>query len=360
MSPRLRSLLAQAGSFLLAGVLLYLALRGADLGEMLEALRHADYRWIVPLIVIVVASHVLRAWRWQMLLHALPADPAATEGDRPARVSVWTAFASLMIGYMVNYAAPRLGEVARTANVSARTKLRFSSVLGTVVAERLLDVLVLGLLVAGVFLLLLDRSEALHRLFIAPITSQIGVLPAIGLGALVLLIGLVVFFLFRQALRQQESTLALLWHRRVVPVLASFKDGLLTLRRTRRPFALVASTVLMWACYVLMAHLPFVMLGMAGAYDLTVLDSAAIMVLGAIGVALPAPGGVGTYHYITKATLVHLFAVAEEPALTYAVVTHAAQFVLYVLIGLLCLLLQGSSLRSLRTARTATSEEASV
>ena len=83
------------------------------------------------------------------------------------------------------------------------------------------------------------------------------------------------------------------------------------MRRARRPVALVVSTVLMWLCYVLMAHLPFVMLGMTDAYGLTLLDTWAIMALGALGIVVPSPGGVGSYHYITIQTLVHLFAVDE-------------------------------------------------
>ena len=140
-----------------------------------------------------------------------------------------------------------------------------------------------------------------------------------------------------------------------MPVLVSFKSGLLTLRRTGRPFAFVASTVLMWACYAVMAHLPFVMLGMTDPYNLSLLDSWSVMVLGAIGVALPTPGGVGAYHFITKTTLVHLFAVAEDPALTYAVLTHAAQFVLYVAAGSICLILQGMDPGTLRAPATAAS-----
>ncbi len=348
-------MLVQAGSFLLAGVLLYLALQGVDFQEVGRALREADYRWIVPLGVATLLSHLLRAWRWQVLLEALP-----DEDDRPEpkRVSLKTAFYSLMIGYMVNYAAPRLGEVVRTANLSAREKLPFSGVLGTVVVERLLDALVLALGVLSAFFLLLDRSDTLQELFLDPMMEQLGRLPALALLGVLIGVTVLLWLLFRSLLRQSESWAALFWKKRVRPVLVSFKDGLATVLRSPRRVVLVVSTTAIWACYLLMAYLPFVMFGMASTYDLSMLDGWSIMMLGAVGVAIPSPGGVGSYHYIVIKTLVFLYGVAEAEAAAYAVFVHGGQLVLYAVVGFLCILLQGSSLgairRTARTAQTAT------
>ena len=345
MSARIRTVLTHVGSFVLAGLLLYLALRGVDFGAVVGALQRADYRWLALLVVVALASHLLRAWRWRALIDALP-EPEAQE--QPGRVSLGLAFRSVMIGYMVNYAAPRLGEVARTANLAAQSRRRFSAVFGTVVAERVLDVLVLGLVLASVFFLLLDRTATLGDLFVDPLVDRLGRGGVLLLAGLLVTVSGLVLALLRRALRREQSALRVFWGRRVAPVLASFKDGLLTLGRTRRPAGIVLSTVAMWGCYGLMAHLPFLMLGMTGSYELSLLDSWAIMALGAIGVVIPSPGGVGSYHYITIQTLVHLFAVEQDAAATYAVLTHAAQLVLYVLIGAACLMQQGSRLSALR------------
>ncbi|MEX0746564.1 MAG: lysylphosphatidylglycerol synthase transmembrane domain-containing protein, partial [Rhodothermales bacterium] len=173
MSPQTRRYLAQAGSFVLAGTLLYLALRGVDLSQMVGALKRANYAWLVPLIAVTLLSHLLRAWRWQVLLKALP----ETESRNP---SVATAFSSVMIGYMVNYAAPRLGEVARTANLARRERISFSGVFGTVFVERILDMIVLTGALASVFFLLLDRFAIVQELFIDPLYDQVGWIPALA------------------------------------------------------------------------------------------------------------------------------------------------------------------------------------
>ncbi len=349
VSLRLRNVLAQVGSFLLAGGLLYLALRGVDLDAVGEALRTADYRWLAPLIAIALFSHLLRAWRWQVLLEALP----ALDGRQGAALG--TAFSATMIGYMVNYAAPRLGEFAR-AGILARSEERsFSGVFGTVVVERVLDVVVLGLALLSVFALLWNRLAVLDEIFLAPAREQLVGLPLAVLLAAGAVLAALAFLAYALLARRTDGSF---WEERVRPVLTAFAEGLRTLMHTRRPGIILVSTLAMWACYTLMAYLPLHILHLAVPYDLTLLDAWALMVLGALGVLVPAPGGTGSYHYITIQALVYLFGVPETPAASYAVLTHGAQLVLYTLVGLLCLLVQGYSLRGLRRTTRAAVQQA--
>lgn len=343
MTQRTRKWLAQIGSFVLAGVLLYLALRGVDFSAVGEALLAADYRWLLPLAAVLLLSHLLRAWRWQMLLEALPSD----EGHAPHRVSLKTAFYSVMIGYMVNYAAPRLGEVVRSANLARRERLPLSGVIGTVVVERILDVIVLALGLGSVAFLLLDRLGALRELFVDPMLEQLGRLPAASLliGALVIG-GLVVVFTWRAM--QAESMVRRLWDDHVRPIAVSFRDGLATVLRAPRRLGLVVTTLAIWFAYLLAAHMPFLLFDMAAPFEISLLDSWSIMLLGAIGVAIPSPGGTGSYHFITIQTLVVLFGVTQSAAATYAVFTHGAQLILYVAVGFLCMVLQGADLGTLK------------
>ena len=341
MSSRVKTLLLQGGGILLAVVLLYLALRGTDLVAIGTALRHADYRWLIPLIVIALSSHLLRAWRWNLLLGTLP--------DRPSRkaLSLETAFSSVMIGYMVNYAAPRVGEVARAGNLAARQALPFSSVLGTVAAERLLDMATLALGLISAFILLIGRMDALNDLIFAPAALRLNQLPY---GTLILIIASTLLFLLLTwvGLRASGVRVKSIWEERLKPVLSSFKDGFMTLRQCPHRLALAASTIAIWTGYLFMGYIPLLMLGLAGTYDLSLVDGWIIFLMGSLGIVVPSPGGTGSYHYITIATLQHLFDVARSPAATYAVLTHAAQLVLYTSVGFICLLAQGTSLSTLR------------
>ena len=351
----------QGGSFVLAGLLLYLSLRGADLTEMGDAFRSANYWWLLPLVGVTLFSLGLRAWRWQALLQALPRDDADSMTS-PTTVTYGDTFTSLTIGYMVNYAAPRLGEIARTANLSARAQLSFSGIFGTVVIERVLDMAVLALALLSVIPIMWPQLPAIRQSFIEPALERLVDLPliwlaVIGLG-LLLAAGAAGLWLYR-ALQNQSSAVRQLWTTTVQPALIAFRDGLSTLWRAPRRGVLVGTTLGMWGCYAVMAYWPFVMLGTAAPYGITLLDAWALMAIGALGIVVPSPGGTGSYHFITTESLMILFAMPRADAVTYAVITHGAQLVLFVVGGLLCLLWQGVSVKALqKRARQAETETA--
>ena len=342
MSPRLRTGLALAGSFALGGGLLYVALRGADFAVVGAALREAQWIWLAPLAAVSVLSVVARAWRWAILIDTLPQADGAPQ---TSRTPLGVALASVLIGYLVNLAVPRLGEVVRAGNVAARRPVGFAAVVGTVVAERILDLAVLVLAIGGVVLLLGDRLGALTAEAAQGFGRLVAGLPAavdvaILVGA-VLLVGAAIALVARSRRARGDAP------GRFAGLAAQFRDGALTLVRTGRPLALVASTLGIWASYVVMSYLPLRMLGMT---SLGLVDAFVLMTVGAVGMALPAPGGAGSYHYATIQSLVLLFGVGVSPATSYAVLGHAAQLVFYAVAGVAALVWQGTGLKAAAAA----------
>lgn len=344
-SSSLRSWLSRVIGIGLAVGLLWLALRGVDATALGSVFARADLRWAVPLVAAALLSHLVRAWRWRLLLAALPEaqdTPVAavpTEATtRPAMARVptlWETFAAVMMGYAVNYALPRAGEVVRTATVSRRTGLALSSVLGTVVLDRLLDMAMLVLCLATLPLVMRDRLGPMAAMFVHPLRDRLAASPA-------LVIALVTAALAGLA------ALVWLWRRssgassRLGGLMAGFRDGLATLGRSPHRAALVGATLVMWGLYLAMAYLPFLMLQQAAPYGLSVADGWAIMLLGSLGMVVPAPGGAGSFHYVTIETLTRLWGVARADAAAYAVLAHGAQLVVYVLAGALCFVLLGA------------------
>lgn len=360
MPARLRTVLFNAGSIVLAGTLLYLALRGVSFAEIRDVLAGAAYGWLLPWAFVTLLSHYLRALRWKILLDELP----GARGPKARPATAQLAFFSVMIGYMINYIVPRVGEAVRAANVSAQSSLRFSGVFGTVVVGRLLDVIVWGVSLIGMVWLFLGRFEGFQERFLDPALARLEGLPLLPLAFGVLGVGLVAVVLFvglHVWRRTDDAAPPTGLLGRLRAALTTFADGLTTILRSRKRLQLVLLTVAMWGCYALVAHVPFYLLGMAEPYGITIIDSWGLMVLGSLGVALPSPGGVGTYHYVITQALVFLFAVPQAEAVSYAVITHGFQLLLYVAVGALCLVLQGPSLRALRaTAERHTTDDAAL
>ncbi|MEM9665277.1 MAG: lysylphosphatidylglycerol synthase transmembrane domain-containing protein [Bacteroidota bacterium] len=340
MPRRLRAWLIQGGSLVLAGGLLYLALRGVSLAEVRAALAEADYRWLLPFTAAIVASHLLRAWRWKLLVDVLP----SAEETRP--LTLRQAFYAVMVGYMVNYAVPRLGEPIRAANVALVSGHRFSRVFGTVVVERALDVVVWAFALASLLGVFWTRLDILQANLLTPFLERIAALP-LGLltlaGALLLGLGAgLIWMMVRGPLAP-----------RLGPLLRQFGEGLATVFRAPQRVLLVLLTLGMWFCYGLMAYLPLLLFGLTAAYDLTVWDGWGLMVLGSIGIALPSPGGIGSYHYITRESMQWLYAIPQALGASYALFTHGYQMILNTVLGVACLVIQGSSLKTLRATAEA-------
>ena len=335
MSDRVKSALTLAGSLLLGGGLLWLALRGADLDAVARAFVTADWRWLLALVPLSFLSVVVRAWRWHLLLGSLQ------DGAEGEEASLATVTKATFVGYLVNYAAPRLGEVARAATVAQRSRHDFASVFGTVVADRVLDSLVLASAIGATALL---YGERLDSVWAAAAETATGLAARVSPGAVLALAGAALLLAVGAVVVARRAGLGA----RIGGLGASFRDGLATVVRTGRPLGLLASTLALWFCYVLLADVPLRMLGIVDAYGLGLLDAFATMAIGAIGVALPSPGGTGSYHYATVQALTVLFGVAASPAASYAVLAHAAQLAFYAVGGFAALLSLGTSLRAVR------------
>ncbi|MGA7304214.1 MAG: lysylphosphatidylglycerol synthase transmembrane domain-containing protein [Rhodothermales bacterium] len=357
MKSRLKNVLIQTAGILVAATLTYLAMRNVDFPAMWGALRQANYWWLIPLVAVTLVSHFLRAWRWRMFLDALSEDQSL--GNAP-RVSLWLSFSSVMIGYMINNAAPRLGEFARAANLSSQAKWRFSSVFGTVVVERVLDMVVLLviLIVVGV---IIAGSAAAETVLFGPLRTRFAAVSVsdVLIACLVLAALAAMVFLLPSMLRKHRGASRLIV--RLGPVIASFREGFLTLFRSKNRAGIFVTTVLIWTGYWLMLYLPLFMLHMRQPYGVGAETAFVLLGIGSLGFVVPAPGGIGAYHYFVIQTFVHLYAVPYDVAAGFAVLTHAAQLVLLSTGGFVCLLAQGSSVSSMigaaRKARSKTGEE---
>lgn len=351
MAGNLKSILVQTTGGLVAAGLTYLALRNVDFSGMWDALRNADYMWLVPVILVTLLAHFLRAWRWRMFIDALPQNQRVSDGPR---VTLGLAFNSVMIGYLINNAVPRLGEFARAANLSSQAKWRFSSVFGTVVVERVLDMAALLVILVGVGVLVAG-SPAGEAVFFGPLKEQLAELTIGEVAVALALIGVVGFVLFRlpRILRRPGSASSSFLGK-IAPIIESFREGFLTLFRSKQRLGISLTTIAIWICYWLMLYLPLFMLHLDEPYGLGAGTALVILGIGSLGFVVPAPGGIGAYHYFVIETLVQLYGVPYDEAAGFAVLTHAAQLILFALVGFICLLAQGSSISSmLQIARDA-------
>ena len=325
---RLRTLALRLLSVLVAVFLIWLSLRGVDFADFVEAMRAAHYIWIVPVVGATLFSHWIRAYRWQVLVKALP-------NDSSSRIPTSELFASVMIGYMVNYALPRVGEVARCTHLSTRHRLSFPALLGTVAIERIADILVLGLGLIITALFIRGRLQSVYELVTWP------QFPWVWIGICCLILAIVIYFGLRSNAASSLRT-------RFLSLITAFVDGLKTIVLTPQRWRLGWTTALMWLTYGLMAYIPILMFDLQSSVSLSYWDGLAIMFIGVLGILVPTPGGAGSFHYITVLTLTAVYGIAQPDAAAYAVFVHGAQLLLYLATGALVLFWKPSGPSSAR------------
>lgn len=302
-------------------LLLWLSFYKLDLHEVWNDVKIADYNWMIITLLCAIASHIFRALRWNLLINSLN-----------YKTKLSSTFFAIMVGYLANTAVPRMGELARCGVLSKKEKIPFNTLFGTVISERVFDLVTL-LFVAIVVIMfqfstLADFLGSFFGPFFENLFSNIqNILVFTGVSIIVI----VIFFYSYKALKHRLSNIPFFIK------LSGFTEGLLdgikTIMKLRQKWLFLFYTFVIWLFYALMVYFPVFMLPETS--HLTFVDALIILVIGSLGIIAPVPGGIGAYHFIVKAVLVEIFHIGSNSAGSFAAITHAGQTILNVVVGTL-------------------------
>jgi hypothetical protein len=314
--------------FLSVGLLLlWLGFRKLDLSEVWLDIQKADYGWLLFGLVFALLSHIIRALRWNLLINSL---------GYKTRLS--STFYSVMIGYMANTAVPRMGEFARCGVLSKKEKIPFNSLFGTVISERVFDLLILGIILFSVIIFQLDLLGSFVYEFLEPLITKI-FSNIVGIVIFSLITLAILFTIVYLVWHFKENVKKIPFYDKIREFINGLWNGIKTIFSMRQKWLFLFYTTIIWLFYVVMVYLPFRMLPETSI--LSFLDGSTVMALGSLGIVAPVPGGIGAYHYITKVILTELYTVEANAAMSYATIAHAGQTILNVVLGAVSYLLIG-------------------
>lgn len=316
-------------SLAIAGGLLWFTFQQShlDAGDLWTKIKAADYRWVLVSALLTIIAHWSRAERWRILL-----EPVV-----PQRPTAIDATASVLTGYLANLALPRAGEVARCGTLYRLAGVPVNVSFGTVVAERLFDVLMLLLLLAATFVLEFDRLSQFFMEFFGnkvggqqPGTGSSGVLLMIGAALLGLAaLGWFLYGRYRDVLGRHPL------YQKVTAFTKGLLEGLLSVRKLRRPGAFVFHTLLIWTMYYLMSYTLF--FAMPATAGLGPLAGLTILVVGSLGMAAPTPGGIGSFHLLVGQVAL-LYGLTGQDGQILATFIHGVSTLMIIILGILSLL----------------------
>lgn len=304
-----------AVSILIGGGFLWLALRNLDFQEVGAMWSNIQTGWIAPFVFLAIAGFWFRMERWKLL----------TEHDRlPSHRRIL--FAGVMNGYAVNYAVPRLGEITRCYYVAKKEDKPVAAILGTVVLERIIDMFVVLAMMVAVLVFVVTDTRVVMNLLGLDATEELGSLylklALIAFGGLLLLV--LGWWLLGFLASKFERVYA--FRTKLLTFWRHFMDGLLSVRSIRHPVRFLFLTVGLWGCYIAMAGIPFSMLPGSGMEQLGAIEALVITMIASVGVIIPSPGGIGTYHLFVQKSLLLLYGIPEAAGFTYAFASHALVF----------------------------------
>ncbi|MBK0382209.1 flippase-like domain-containing protein [Pedobacter sp. SD-b] len=282
----------------------------ADLGK-------ADKDWILLTAITGLIPHFFRALRWKLLLQPIQKKPTST----------LNAFNAIMIGYLANLALPRAGELLRCAWLSKKEEISTISLIGTVITERIIDLLVLVIMV--LIGLGLYFEIILH--FIKGIDFKTLILAKLYLAvALIIFLMMMAFVVFKIFTSQNKMAV------KIKGFLMQLKEGLLSLKRIKSPYLFVFYTIAIWFFYILSSYCGFKMMNQTAMLNFS--DALLTVIAGSFGMIAPIQGGIGAFHFMVSQCLVFLN-INAGAALVYATILHAIQTLVVIVFGTLALVI---------------------
>jgi uncharacterized protein (TIRG00374 family) len=313
---KISSVIKYIVSLLLAAGLIYLVFKNVSISEFIERSTLVNYWWVGLSILIAVISHLLRAYRWNLLLS-------------PFKYKLKTnrTFLAVMSGYLANLVFPRLGEITRCGVLKKNDGVSMSTAFGTVVIERLIDMVVL---LSLVLLDVIVEFDKIYEYFLKSVgwekyqENKWTLLMAIFI---LLALGLIGIWILKKLISTDFSSPVL---KKISLKLKSLFDGFMAIKNLESAFGFVISSIGIWVSYYLMSYVIF--FAIPETSELSFGAGLSILAAAGVSMAMPVQGGIGAYHALVSGILV-IYGIDATTALFFATLLHTSQVLFVIVFG---------------------------
>lgn len=282
-------------------------IKGVDrTDELITDMKRASIPGIALSFLFGYLAIVSRGMRWLIILEPL--------GYKP---NMWRSIHAVAFGYFANTFVPRSGELARCAALNQTDEVPVDKLFGTVISERVVDMVMLILFMSIAVVTNLDAFKTLLSNMTGGDDAQgdSSLLFYLGIAAVV---GLLILMLFR------KKIMALSIFQKIKDFVLGVLEGLKSVLKMKRKGMFIFHTIFIWGMYFFMAYIIYMSIDATS--HMSVFQALFVMVAGGFGMVLPAPGGIGSYHWTVKLGFIALgmsgalgFAVANVLWLTQTV-----------------------------------------
>lgn len=309
--------------FLLLGIFIfYWIYKDMEIENLINEIKEINYFWIAVSLVLGVMSMVFRALRWNLLIKPMG-----------YKVGFHNLFISVLVLYSTNMIIPRAGEITRCTVLSKYEKIPFSKVVGTVVVERMADLIVLMLLaviiissqISKVSLFFETNPEVKQNL--DNLLSLKNLLFTILIIAAVIILSFLLFkFVFRSSgIREKLKKIKI-----------DFIDGIRSIMKMKNRWLFCGYTLLIFSMWLFMLYVVF--LAYEPTSHLDIYTGMVTFLMGGLGMLAPVQAGIGPWHFMIYETL-YVYGITLEHGKIFALISHTSMTGMYLITGVIGIIL---------------------
>jgi uncharacterized protein (TIRG00374 family) len=324
-SSPLKTFLTIAISLGIAALFMWFALKGMEFKKIAGYFAKANYFWVFVAAVFGLLAYWFRAVRWNLLLEPMGYKISNSN-------ALWT----ISFGYLMNLTIPRSGELARSTALYGVENVPVEKSFGTIILERVVDLICMMGFLGLTLIFKYDAILSFYQYVTAEKSKTIE--PAsnakwfviVGISAL---LG-ILFFALRKKLQQFPI------YQKVINFAKGILHGLTSIFKLKQKGKFILLSLAIWVSYYLAAYL--VCFALPVTSNFTIADGFFIIVVGTLGMMVPASGGIGAFHLALKFGIMALFlSMGKNPeeggevGLSYAFISHTMQLVIMIVMGII-------------------------
>jgi uncharacterized membrane protein YbhN (UPF0104 family) len=295
-------------------ILLWYLYKDQNLSEMMAIIKKGvRFDIILFSLIFGLGANLVRGFRWGVLIDSL--------GERVKRVNV---VLSVFGNYAINMVLPRVGELWRCSEVAKYEKISFSKLLGTMLVDRVMDAIVVGLLTVSLFIFNIGFFKRYFSENPIVLEGFYSMFSSVWMYIALLAVALSIWLLFAKwghlsAVQKGKGIVLNVW------------EGIKSLWKMKHKVRFFIQTILLWGGYFLYFYITFYAFEFTR--DLGPRIGLIAFTMSSLGVAVPVQGGIGVWHFMVISTLL-CFGVSGNDAATFAIVVYATQTLWIILLGL--------------------------
>lgn len=324
-SSPLKTFLTIAISLGIAALFMWFALKGMEFKKIAGYFAKANYFWVFVAAVFGLLAYWFRAVRWNLLLEPMGYKISNSN-------ALWT----ISFGYLMNLTIPRSGELARSTALYGVENVPVEKSFGTIILERVVDLICMMGFLGLTLIFKYDAILSFYQYVTAEKSKTTE--PASNVKWFII-VGIsvtlgILFFALRKKLKQFPI------YQKVINFAKGILHGLTSIFKLKQKGKFILLSLAIWVSYYLAAYL--VCFALPETSDFTIADGFFIIVVGTLGMMVPASGGIGAFHLALKFGIMALFlSLGKNPeeggevGLSYAFISHTMQLVIMIVMGII-------------------------